>query len=89
MAKNKTVMAAACPDVDKAVFAWFCEQRANKKPLSGRVLQQKALDFGCMHGHNNFKAGPGWLSRLKARHNTAAKVISREAAAIDPVTTSS
>lgn len=88
-ARNKTVAAAAFPDVDKAVFAWFCEQRANKVPLSGRILQQKALDFACMLSHDNFKASPGWLSRFKARHDIVAKVISGEAAAVDSVTTSS
>ncbi|KAH7974874.1 hypothetical protein HPB49_020598 [Dermacentor silvarum] len=82
-ARNKTVAAAAFPDVDKAVFAWFCEQRANKVPLSGRILQQKALDFACMLSHDNFKASPGWLSRFKARHDIVAKVISGEAAAVD------
>ncbi|KAH7940508.1 hypothetical protein HPB49_000774 [Dermacentor silvarum] len=30
-ARNKTVAAAAFPDVDKAVFAWFCEQRRRDK----------------------------------------------------------
>ncbi|KAH8035084.1 hypothetical protein HPB51_004325 [Rhipicephalus microplus] len=85
-ARNKTVMAAAFLDVDKAVFARFCEQRANKVPLSGRILQQKALDFSCMLSHDNFKASPGWLSHFKARHNIVAKVISGEAAAIDSVT---
>nr|XP_054923015.1 tigger transposable element-derived protein 6-like [Dermacentor andersoni] len=88
-AKNKTVSAAAFPDVDKAVFAWFCEQCANKVPLSGRVLQQKAQDFACILGHADFKASPGWLSRFKARHDIVAKVISGEAAAVDPLTTSS
>ncbi|KAH8033755.1 hypothetical protein HPB51_015787 [Rhipicephalus microplus] len=86
-ARNKTVMAAAFPDVDKAVFAWFCEQRANKVHLSGKILQQKALDFACMLSHDNFKASPGWLSRFKALHDIIAKVISGEAAAVDSVTT--
>ncbi|KAH8042669.1 hypothetical protein HPB51_025301 [Rhipicephalus microplus] len=80
-ARNKTAMAAAFPDVDKAVFACFCEQRANKVPLSRKILQQKALDFACMLSHDNFKASPGWLSRFKARHDIVAKVISGEAAA--------
>ncbi|XP_072145565.1 tigger transposable element-derived protein 6-like [Dermacentor andersoni] len=80
-AKDKTVCAAAFPDVDKAVFAWFCEQRANKVPVSGGVLQQKALDFACILGHADFKASPGWLNHFK--------VLSGEAAAVDPLTTSS
>ncbi|KAH8028509.1 hypothetical protein HPB51_017635 [Rhipicephalus microplus] len=80
------MMAAAFPDMDKVVFAWFCEQRANKVPLSGRILQQKALDFACMLGHDNIRASPGWLSRFKARHDIVANVISGEAAALDSVT---
>ncbi|KAH8008981.1 hypothetical protein HPB51_008552 [Rhipicephalus microplus] len=38
-ARNETVTAVAFPHVDKAVFVWFCEQRANKVPLSGGILQ--------------------------------------------------
>ncbi|KAH6925210.1 hypothetical protein HPB50_001654 [Hyalomma asiaticum] len=56
--KNKSSILGAFPDVDKAVFAWFCEQRTNKVPLSGRTPQQKALDFACSLVHNNFKASP-------------------------------
>lgn len=88
-AQNKTVAAAAFPDVDKAVFAWFCEQRANRVPLSGKILQQKALDFACILGHDQFRASVGWLGRFKARHDIVAKAISGEAASVDPVTTSS
>ncbi|KAH6944122.1 hypothetical protein HPB50_001938 [Hyalomma asiaticum] len=87
-AKNKTVTAAVFLDVDKEVFAWFCEQCTNSVPLSGRILQQKALDVACMLDHNNFKASPGWLSRFKAHHDIVAKVTSGEAAAVDSVTTS-
>ncbi|KAH6939921.1 hypothetical protein HPB50_022040 [Hyalomma asiaticum] len=85
-ARNKTVAAAVFPDVDKVVFAWFCEQRANEVPLSGRILQQNALDFACMLGHDNLKASPGWLSSFKARRDIVANVISGEAAAVDSVT---
>lgn len=88
-AQNKTVVAAAFPDVDKAVFAWFCEQRANKVPMSGKILQQKALDFACVRGHDQFRARVGWLSRFKDRHDSVAKAIPGEAASVDPVTTSS
>lgn len=56
-------------DVDKTVFTWLCEQRANKVPLFGKVLQQKAPYFASMLGHDNFKAGASWLSCLQVRHN--------------------
>lgn len=86
-AQNKTVTAAAFPDVDKAVFVRFCAQRANKVPLSGKILQQKALDFVCMLGHDQFRASVGWFSRFKARHDIVATAISGEAAGVDPVAT--
>ncbi|KAH6926271.1 hypothetical protein HPB50_016149 [Hyalomma asiaticum] len=54
-------MAAAFSDVEKAVFAWFCEQRASKMPLSGRIPQENMLDFACMLGRDNFKPSPGWV----------------------------
>ncbi|KAH7943116.1 hypothetical protein HPB52_005607 [Rhipicephalus sanguineus] len=81
-------MAAAFPDVDRAVFAWFCEQRVKKVPLSGKVLQHKALDFTSILCHDSFKASSGWSSHFKACHDVVAKVISEEAAAIDSMATS-
>ncbi|KAH8018507.1 hypothetical protein HPB51_008206 [Rhipicephalus microplus] len=59
-AQNKTVAVAAFLGVDKVVFAWFCEQRANRVPLSGKILQQKALDFASILGHDQFRASVGW-----------------------------
>ncbi|KAH8020277.1 hypothetical protein HPB51_025797 [Rhipicephalus microplus] len=53
-AQNKTVAAAAFPDVVRAVFAWFFEQRANRVPLSGKILQQEALNFASILGHDQF-----------------------------------
>ncbi|KAH7979500.1 hypothetical protein HPB49_009659 [Dermacentor silvarum] len=47
-ARKKTVAAAAFPDVDKAVFAWFCEQRANKVPyLAGSCNRRRWTSLVC------------------------------------------
>ncbi|KAH7961041.1 hypothetical protein HPB52_001226 [Rhipicephalus sanguineus] len=75
-------------NVDTAVFAWFCEQRVNKVPLSEKVLQHKALDFTSILCHDSFKASSGWSSHFKASHDIVAKVISEEAAAVDSMATS-
>lgn len=77
------MVAPAFADIDEAVFSWFTEQRANKVPLSVKVLQQKAVDFACLLGHENFRASAGWLNRFEARHDIVAKVISRESASVD------
>ncbi|KAH8021388.1 hypothetical protein HPB51_015568 [Rhipicephalus microplus] len=85
---NKKVAAAAFPDVDKAVFVWFYEQRANRVPLSAKILQQKILNFASILEHDQFRASVGWLGRFKAWHDIMAKAISGEAATVDPVTAS-
>lgn len=72
-------------DVEKAVFTWFMEMRAKNMPLSGAILQQKALDFSCMLGCHDFKASSGWLQRFKERHNIVGKVISGECAEANAV----
>lgn len=32
-------------DMEKALFAWFQQNRADQIPISGPMLQEKALDF--------------------------------------------
>ena len=39
------------PELDEAVMEWFCNIRAKKKPVSGLLLQQKALVFSKMIIH--------------------------------------
>lgn len=88
-AQHRTVATPVYEDIDKALFQWFLDKRANKLPLSGSLLQQKAIDFACMLGHDNFKASAGWLSRFKARHCIVAKVLSGESASVDAEAASS
>lgn len=54
-------------------------------PLSGAILQQKALGFACMLGCHDFKASSGWLQKFKERHTIVGKVVSGESAAANAV----
>lgn len=83
--ERKRVKAATYVDVEKAVFTWFMEMRAKNIPMSGAVLQQKALAFACMLGCHDFKASSGWLQRFKERHNIVGKVVSGESAEANAV----
>ncbi|KAH8026875.1 hypothetical protein HPB51_026210 [Rhipicephalus microplus] len=55
-AKHKKVTQPVHEALDKAVYTWFVETRAKKIALSGDIVRQKALDFACMLGIDDFKA---------------------------------
>ncbi|XP_070377297.1 tigger transposable element-derived protein 6-like [Dermacentor albipictus] len=82
-AKRKKLTQAAHEDLEKALYTWFLDVRAKKMPVSGNMLQQKALGYACMLGINDFKASSGWLTRFKARHEIVAKVLCGESASSD------
>ncbi|KAH8032775.1 hypothetical protein HPB51_001834 [Rhipicephalus microplus] len=58
-AKHKKVTQPVHEALDKAVYTWFVETRAKKIALSGDIVRQKALDFACMLGIDDFKASVG------------------------------
>ena len=57
------------PDLDDAVWSWFCEARSRNIPMSGRLIQEKAAVLATAIGHDDFTASNGWLDRWKTRHN--------------------
>lgn len=81
--KKKRLKTSTYADVDKAVFTWFLDTRARNVPISGAILQQKAKDFACILGHDDFKASNGWLQGFKSRHGVVGRVISGESASAD------
>ncbi|XP_064468534.1 tigger transposable element-derived protein 6-like [Ornithodoros turicata] len=78
--QRKKVKRPSYEEIEKALFAWFMDVRARNVPVSGAMLIQKAKDFGCMLGCDDFKASNGWLQNFKARHQIVGKVISGESA---------
>lgn len=55
--------------VEQGLFTWFSQKRSQGEPISGSLLQEKALKFNAaVGGPSNFKASNGWLSRFKLRH---------------------
>ena len=57
------------PDLDDAVWSWFCEARSRNIPMSGRLIQEKAAVLATAIGHDDFTASNGWLDRWKTRRN--------------------
>ena len=56
-------------NLNKLVWQWFSTPRAKEVPISGRLLQSKALIFSMALGEDDFMASNGWLEGFKARHN--------------------
>ncbi|KRY38783.1 SWI/SNF-related matrix-associated actin-dependent regulator of chromatin subfamily E member 1 [Trichinella spiralis] len=47
---------------------WILRKRALDQPISGPILQEKALAFSTKLDIDNFVANSGWLRNLKSRH---------------------
>ncbi|KAK7499105.1 hypothetical protein BaRGS_00009652 [Batillaria attramentaria] len=70
-------------DIDAAVWEWFCSARAKGMPVSGPLLQQKAMMFSVTLGHDEFTASNGWLQCFKNRHNIRAAALSGESGEVN------
>lgn len=68
--------------LNRIVFEWFCGVRSKGLPVSGRILQERALCFSVELGLENFTASNGWLECFK-RRNIKLSVMCGEAADVD------
>ena len=73
-------------DVNIICWEWFQTARAQNIPLSGPMLQEKALSYAKELGNAEYKASNGWLESFRKRHNIAFNVISGEAADVSSET---
>ena len=62
--------------VDELTWSWFREARTRGMPVSGPVLQQKALSIAGILGQTDFKASNGWLEAFRKRHEITFRAIS-------------
>uniref|UniRef100_H3A6Q7 HTH CENPB-type domain-containing protein n=1 Tax=Latimeria chalumnae TaxID=7897 RepID=H3A6Q7_LATCH len=70
-------------DVDLLIWEWFQHARSLNMPVSGTMIQEKALEFTKQLNKPDFKASNGWLGRFKGRHNIAFSAVSREKGCVD------
>ena len=52
-------------------------------PISGPLIQEKALSFAKFLKKDGFKASNGWLNRFKTRHSISQAVICGESGCVD------
>lgn len=55
-------------NVNSALIKWFEVTRRENLPVSGPILQQKAISLAKQLGEENFKASSGWLEKFKKRY---------------------
>ncbi|CAF1202139.1 unnamed protein product [Adineta steineri] len=74
--------------LDQYIYEWFVQQRSKHIPISGSILQQKALEISEALGDNlgKFKASNGWLEKFRSRHNISHRTINDESSSIDNLT---
>lgn len=80
--KTKRLRTSEHKVIEEALLTWFKHQRANKVPISGPILQQKANDFARRMGEENFECSLSWVQRFRARHNIVAGKVCGEAAGV-------
>lgn len=74
--------------VDKALFVWFTQERERGTPLSGLIVQEKALHLNkLLNGDKSFSATTGWFDPWKERHGICQLTITGEQLSSDHVGT--
>jgi transposase-like protein len=68
--ERKTMKKCEYEKVSEALFLWFTQQRENGVPITGPLLQEKALFFHkeFNEGDSDFTASIGWIDRWKKRY---------------------
>ncbi|XP_061890779.1 tigger transposable element-derived protein 4-like [Entelurus aequoreus] len=71
----KKIKLAKNPDVEKALYLWYCDVRKKHPtlPLRRDLLSQKAEQFARDLGAANFIPSNGWFTRFKQRYNLTYK----------------
>lgn len=74
-----------CPyeEVNVKTWEWFCEARAKNIPVSGKLIQEKALMLSVELDHSEFSASNGWLEKWRDRYNVKFAVLSGERGEVD------
>lgn len=68
--ERKTMKKCEYEKVSEALFLWFTQQREKGVPITGPLLQEKALVFHkeFNEGESDFTASIGWINRWKKRY---------------------
>ena len=81
--KQRSARKTGNEEINKLIWEWFKDMSRRKLPISGPMLQEKALQFAKDLGNTEFRASNGWLETFCMRNNIAFYVKSGEKADVD------
>lgn len=88
---RKSMKKAEYEKTSQALYLWFCQQREKGSPISGPMLQEKAVFYQntFKDGEEGFTASAGWLDRWKKRYgvrqlSVCGEKLSADTAAVEP-----
>lgn len=70
---RKTMRKGEFEKTSEALFLWFLQRRKEGSPISGPILQSKALELHKRFNEGDFTASSGWLERWKKRYGIGGK----------------
>ncbi|GBM36463.1 Tigger transposable element-derived protein 4 [Araneus ventricosus] len=71
------------PEINEALIEWFKSVRAKNIPISGTLMNLKAMDIADALGTKDFCASNGWLDKFRVRNNVVFCALCGEAADVD------
>jgi hypothetical protein len=74
--KRKTIY----EELNSEIWDWFCKARSKNMPVSGKLIQEKALVKSVEMGHDDFTASNGWLEAWQKRYGVKMAVLAGESA---------
>lgn len=81
---RKTMKPAKLEHLDTIMYQWFIQARSQGMPLTGPIIQAKAIEINKkVGGDSSFKASIGWLEKFKSRHGIRQLDISGEKLSAD------
>ena len=83
--KQRSACKTGNKEINKLIWEWFKDPNRRNLPISGPMLQEKALQFAKDLGNTEFKASNGWLKSFYKGNNIALYVKSGEKTDVDIV----
>ncbi|XP_049267704.1 tigger transposable element-derived protein 4-like [Rhipicephalus sanguineus] len=81
--EQKRVREGCHPQLEEALSIWLNATVAQRVPVSGHLLKQKAETLALRLGIDGFKFSDGWLRNFKKRYDLAFKKMCGESGAVD------
>ena len=83
--KQRSARKTGNKEINKLIWESFKDMNRRKLPISGPMLQEKALQFAKDFGNTEFRGSNGWLESFCKRNNITLYVKSGEKADVDIV----